>query len=255
MAKKQVTTYIDDLDGTESTDPREIRTVDFGIDGALYEIDLTDANADQLRELLAPYKEAARRTGQGQTQAGRPEARPSVRGGDALNAKTVRAWAKEHGYELNDRGRIPEHIQQAYRAATAGRSSTRVEVTEEQKAVEAVKGVGPVIASEEEAAKHYEELPVPAGREKNWAKREGSGCERTHRIAEMTLMERIDALTPFNLKVLGQLTGDIPVKNGKVKGLGTSGARLLNFEFIDSDSKVTPFGRYAYRVHAQKANA
>ncbi|WP_063754697.1 histone-like nucleoid-structuring protein Lsr2 [Streptomyces sp. NRRL F-2580] len=252
MATKQITTYIDDLDGTETTNPYEIRTVFFGIDGTLYEIDLTDANADTLRELLAPYKGAARRVEHHQAQAGRPAARPSAREGDALDAKAVRAWAKTQGYTLSNRGRIPLDVQQAYRTTLAGGQASQPNgIEREVTASDAVD----LIVSEEEAANHYKELPVPAGREKNWAKREGSGCERTHKIAEMTLMERIDALTPFNLNVLGQLAGDIPVKNGKIKGIGTSGARLLNFEFIDGDDFITPFGRYAYGVRVQRDNA
>ncbi|MCY0943485.1 histone-like nucleoid-structuring protein Lsr2 [Streptomyces antarcticus] len=252
MATKQITTYIDDLDGTETTDPYEIRTVEFGIDGTLYEIDLTDTNADKLRELLAPFKGAARHVGHHQAQAGRPAARPSARVGDALDAKAVRAWAKTQGYTLSNRGRIPLDVQQAYRTTLAGGQAPQPNDVKRQ--VVAPDTVD-LIVSEEEAANHYKELPVPAGREKNWAKREGSGCERTHKIAEMTLMERIESLTAFNLRVLGQLTGDIPVKNGKIKGLGTSSARLRNFEFIDADEFITPFGRYAYRVHAEKSNA
>ncbi|MFJ7205602.1 Lsr2 family protein [Streptomyces sp. NPDC098789] len=252
MATKQITTYIDDLDGTNSTDPYEIRTVEFGIDGTLYEIDLTDANAGTLRELLAPYKGAARRVGHHQVQAGdSPAGRPTARAGDALDAKAVRAWALTQGYTLSNRGRIPLDVQQAYRTTLAGGQSSRPNVIEREVAASSD---AELIVSEEEAANHYKELPVPEGREKNWAKREGSGCERTHKIADMTFMERIDALTSFNLNVLGQLTGDIPVKNGKIKGLGTSGARLLNFEFIDGDEFITPFGRYAYGVRAQRDN-
>ena len=38
-------------------------TVEFGIDGKSYEIDLSDANAAKLRDALAPYLGHARRTG------------------------------------------------------------------------------------------------------------------------------------------------------------------------------------------------
>ncbi|GGX08056.1 hypothetical protein GCM10010341_32100 [Streptomyces noursei] len=244
MAQKLVTTYIDDLDGTEVAEPGVIRTVEFGIDGALFEIDLTDANEGQLRQLLAPYMAVARRA---QGEAGRPAQRTSAKPKNALDTQAVRAWAKENGYEVNDRGRIPAAIQEAYRHAVGGDASATSASTPASTSHAAV------IVSEEEAAKHYRELPVPSGREKNWHKREGTGCERTHKIAEMTLMERIESLTEFNLNVLGQLTGDRPKgKGGKVKGIRTSGARLLNFEFIDEDDNVTPLGRYAYQVHAQK---
>ncbi|MFD9561531.1 Lsr2 family protein [Streptomyces sp. NPDC059994] len=244
MAQKLVTTYIDDLDGTEVTEPGVIRTVQFGIDGAEFEIDLTDANEDQLRKLLTPYVTAGRRV---QSEAGRPVQRSSAKGRNALDTQAVRAWARENNFEVSDRGRIPDHIQEAYRQAASGGSSAA------PAAPPASTSRTDVIVSEEEAARHYQALPIPSGREHNWTKREGYGCERTIRIAEMTLMERIEALTEKNLNVLGQLVGDIPTgKDGKVKGLGTSGQRLLNMEFIDAYRNLTDFGRYAYQVHKQK---
>ncbi|WP_443057840.1 histone-like nucleoid-structuring protein Lsr2 [Streptomyces sp. KLMMK] len=235
MATKVLVVNVDDLDGTESTEPGIIQTVTFGIDGTSYEIDLTGDNEAELRALLAPYIEAGRKA---QGQAGRKP----VRSGDRLDKHAVRAWARENGYDVNAYGRIPEHIQVAYRQAVGGTVTPVTPATISHSSV---------IESEEEAAKHYQALPVPEGRESNWHKREGSGCERTARIEDMTLLERVHCLTGFNLKVLGQLTGDLPTgKDGKVKGLGTSGARLRNFEFIDDNDEVTAFGRYAYAVRS-----
>ncbi|ARZ66929.1 hypothetical protein SMD11_1268 [Streptomyces albireticuli] len=232
MATKTLVVHIDDLDGTESTEPGIIQTVSFGLDGASFEIDLTEENEQELRKILAPYMEAGRRT---QGQAGMKPAKSR----DGLDTQAVRAWAQDNGYEVKDRGRIPEHIQVAYRQA----------IGEATPVTPATISDSDVIVSEEEAAKHYEALPVPEGREKNWHKREGSGCERTARIEEMTLLERVHTLTEFNLNVLGQMTGARPTgKGGKVKGLGTSGPRLRNFEFIDDNDEITPFGRYAYAV-------
>jgi hypothetical protein len=60
MAKRTVTTLVDDLDGTDI--PRgQGETVRFGIDGRNYEIDLTDENAAALRQALRPYVDAGRR--------------------------------------------------------------------------------------------------------------------------------------------------------------------------------------------------
>ena len=60
MAQKVVVELVDDLDGTASED---INTVTFSLDGANYEIDLTENNAERLRGSLARYLGAARRTG------------------------------------------------------------------------------------------------------------------------------------------------------------------------------------------------
>ncbi|GAA3449616.1 hypothetical protein GCM10018962_14490 [Dactylosporangium matsuzakiense] len=56
MAKRTVEELVDDLDGTPAS-----QTVRFGMDGALYKIDLSAANAKALREALAAFVAAATR--------------------------------------------------------------------------------------------------------------------------------------------------------------------------------------------------
>src|SRR4051794_25859334 len=58
MAQKVHITLEDDLDGGDATEP-----VAFGLDGRSYEIDLNDKNAKTLRDSLATYVAAARRSG------------------------------------------------------------------------------------------------------------------------------------------------------------------------------------------------
>jgi len=58
MAKRVTIEILDDTNGS----PAE-QTVPFGLDGVAYEIDLSTTNANALREALAPYVAAARRTG------------------------------------------------------------------------------------------------------------------------------------------------------------------------------------------------
>jgi hypothetical protein len=53
--KKTTTIMVDDLDGTEGTEDNEVSTVEFALDGAFMEIDLSEENADRLRDLLAEY--------------------------------------------------------------------------------------------------------------------------------------------------------------------------------------------------------
>ena len=55
MAQKVSIVLVDDLDGTEATE-----TVSFGLDGTNYEIDLTDANASDLRDAVSGYVGHAR---------------------------------------------------------------------------------------------------------------------------------------------------------------------------------------------------
>jgi hypothetical protein len=110
VAQKVQVLLVDDLDGGEADE-----TVTFALDGVTYEIDLTTENADKLRGLLNPYTDSGRRTG-GRAGRGRTKA---PRGGAASGPDTakIRAWAKEKGYEVNDRGRVPATIREAYEKA------------------------------------------------------------------------------------------------------------------------------------------
>lgn len=114
---------------------------------------------------------------------------------------------------------------------------------------------------EAEAAKHYKPLTdlSPDARKKKWANRTAHGCQRTNKVADMTLMERIHAInnggSDRNLTTLGMLAGVIPLKNGNVSFLSGSATRLEYLEMIryapDSDHgwEITDFGRYAHRYH------
>jgi hypothetical protein len=112
VAQKVQVLLVDDLDGGEADE-----TVTFALDGKTYEIDLTTANADKLRGLLEPYVKGGRRTG-GRASGGRGKARVAASGGSQDTAQ-IRAWAKENGYEVNDRGRVPASIREAYEKANA----------------------------------------------------------------------------------------------------------------------------------------
>jgi hypothetical protein len=88
-------------------------TVTFAFKGSLYEVDLTEAEEKKLAKALEPYLKAGRKAA--------PEKRPARR---ALVPDTtfeqrekIRAWAKEKGYDLADRGRIPKNVFADYQAA------------------------------------------------------------------------------------------------------------------------------------------
>jgi len=106
MAQKVHYSLVDDLDGSAAD-----QTVKFGLDGAEYQIDLSSANADKLRNLLAPY------VGQGRRIGGRRSvSRRSGRDGSSETAQ-IREWAKANGHKVSDRGRIPAPVVEAYRQA------------------------------------------------------------------------------------------------------------------------------------------
>jgi hypothetical protein len=114
MAQETIVRLLDDIDGKPADE-----TVTFSIDGVAYEIDLRTRNADKLRKVFAPYVENARKGGA--RRAGRSVARGRTTH-NRERAADIRNWAKEHGITINDRGRIPAEIVQAYDAKDAGRA-------------------------------------------------------------------------------------------------------------------------------------
>ena len=109
MAQKIQTLFIDDIDGGDAEG-----TVRFGLDGAEYEIDLNGAHSDELRATLGKYIEHARKVGSARRGAARGGRRASTQ-----DIAAVRAWAREKGYDIKGRGRVPAGLMAEYRA-TAG---------------------------------------------------------------------------------------------------------------------------------------
>lgn len=93
----------------------EGETVLFSLDGSAYEIDLTDANAAALREALAPYVSAARSISSSRGASGESSRRRRRPGQQDYSA--IRAWAKDNGYQVSERGRVPASVIEAYDAA------------------------------------------------------------------------------------------------------------------------------------------
>jgi Lsr2 len=109
MAQKVTIALEDDLTGG----PAE-QTVRFAFDGTGYEIDLNAKNAAVLGKQFAPYIQHARRAGRAQPRRGGTAA-GRQRSGDA------RAWAKQPGLAVSERGRIPAGVLEQYHAAAGGR--------------------------------------------------------------------------------------------------------------------------------------
>ncbi len=107
MSRNVSVVITDDLDGSEGAE-----TVSFGIDGVSYEIDLNEANRTKLATGLAPFMAAGRRASRtvGRRAVGR-SASPSV------DRAVVRAWAREAGLNVSERGRISADVMTRYEAA------------------------------------------------------------------------------------------------------------------------------------------
>jgi Lsr2 len=124
MAQKVQVILVDDVDGGEAAE-----TVSFALDGVSYEIDVSEENAEALREALAPWVGHARRVG-GRSGGGRARSTSSSGGssrsrgsssggggGGRHDLSDVRSWARENGYQVSDRGRVSSEVITAYEKA------------------------------------------------------------------------------------------------------------------------------------------
>jgi hypothetical protein len=104
VAQRTQVMFVDDIDGSEATG-----TVRFGIGGSEYEIDLSQAHKDELTAAVGPYLAAARKVSAARRAA--RTARPARH-----DQSEVRAWAREQGLKVSDRGRIPADVLAKYGA-------------------------------------------------------------------------------------------------------------------------------------------
>jgi hypothetical protein len=109
MAHRVTVELQDDLDGGQADE-----TLRFGLGGSEYEIDLSKKNANRFRRQIAPYIEHARKAGRGQHRRPARTSSRRERSGD------IRAWAKDQGIAVSERGRIPASVVEQYQAATTG---------------------------------------------------------------------------------------------------------------------------------------
>ncbi len=115
MARKVQVILSDDLDDDTAAD----ETVTFSLDGTTYEIDLSDSNAGEMRDVFSKYVNAARKVssrGPRASGAGRSKATGGGRM-DREQAGAMRDWARKNGHEVSDRGRIPASVVDAFEAA------------------------------------------------------------------------------------------------------------------------------------------
>ena len=106
MTRKVQVVLQDDLNGGEPA-----QTLSFSLEGRAYEIDLTEQNAQALRDALAPWIAAARHASIARIP--QPRSRP----GRASDTVDIRRWAKENGIPVSERGRISLDLRTRYEAA------------------------------------------------------------------------------------------------------------------------------------------
>jgi uncharacterized protein (DUF4415 family) len=122
MAQKTTVVLVDDLNGK----PAET-TLRFSLDAREYELDLTEENAQELRELFGRYIPVARRVSGRRATSTPAKPATSTRSAKSVapakaafagvDPAAVRAWAKGNGVKVSPRGRIKADVIEAFRAA------------------------------------------------------------------------------------------------------------------------------------------
>lgn len=134
MAQQTLIKLVDDLNGGPADE-----TVLFALDRRHLVIDLAASNAAKLRAALAPFIDKARlvsgkrpnRTaGTRGTHAKTKAPRPQFSGTQTRTelrpaAKSVRAWARSQGIDVNPRGRISDDVMDRYTKASSSKAGRR----------------------------------------------------------------------------------------------------------------------------------
>jgi Lsr2 len=119
----------DDLTGGPADE-----TVEFGVGGRYYELDLSARHAADFRHLLAPFVEHAR------PASGHRSRTPARTSASRERSREIRAWAEQQGIEISERGRLPGNVIEQYSivhstdqvARTSGRRSAPRPVAKKQ---------------------------------------------------------------------------------------------------------------------------
>jgi hypothetical protein len=110
MAQKIQVMLLCDLDDG-NVDAEE--TLQFSLGGSAYEVDVCAKHAQQIRDGLEPFVAHARKA----SSASNARRRPARTAAGRDQTANVRSWAKDHGIEVNGRGRIPASVLKEYEAA------------------------------------------------------------------------------------------------------------------------------------------
>ena len=116
MAQQLLVALIDDIDGGDAEE-----TVEFGLDGVTYQIDLSVDHAEDLRGILGAYVDNGRKVRKGARRSrSLPTTPPPLVSSkapvDREQNQAIRRWARKNGFAVSDRGRIRIEVVEAFHA-------------------------------------------------------------------------------------------------------------------------------------------
>ncbi len=109
----------------DEDDVEAVETVRFGNDGNTYEIEMCQQHLDEYHNWMEEYVAVARRVGAAPAprtrvrakSASAPKARRSSAESGGEDVGEMRQWARDNGFEVSARGRIPATVREAFQAA------------------------------------------------------------------------------------------------------------------------------------------
>lgn len=110
----QITKLVDDLDGTDAE-----MTLEFGLDGTEYAIDLNDPHYEEYRKVLELLASKGRVVTREPVKVKRTLStgkKTSVVG----KTQEMREWLRANGHNVSDRGRVPTHLVDLYETRPRG---------------------------------------------------------------------------------------------------------------------------------------
>lgn len=121
MARKEIVTVVDDIDGTTTEGVEPVHFYD--LTGKRRVIDLSPENRADLEQALkeaeqaiAGFVESSRPADKGHDGGKKPGRKPAAKV-DPEQSAAIREWARGNGWpELKNRGRIPAPVLEAYHA-------------------------------------------------------------------------------------------------------------------------------------------
>lgn len=214
MAEKRETYIVDDLDGTVSKGTNEaFATLQFGLDGKSYEIDLRATNAGKLREVLAPFIGKARKQSGG--SSGRRGHLSVVQPTSKLvrmdreQNEAIREWARKRGMKVSDRGRIPALVLEAFH-----RNGSQKAAEAPEAAVQTPEPVGADNAAAERLAAAPDPAPKPATPRKPRAAR-GNRTVEPPKAAPTGKVTRLNKITGSMIGAVAEFVGEMVIDHGE----------------------------------------
>ncbi|QNJ57084.1 nucloid associated Lsr2-like [Gordonia phage Rabbitrun] len=114
MSRQEVIRVIDDYDG-QPIENEEPIVMEFSVEGEQYQLDLRPSNVTKFQKDMTKWTDKAQKVGGRRKR--RAKAVAPTKAAKSAELAEIRNWARDNGYEVSDKGRVPAEIREAFEAA------------------------------------------------------------------------------------------------------------------------------------------